>query len=304
MTLLLVLMGGSAAAGFGAEHRYAYAAETLARRLMWLVLWVLMPVVTFFNIATLHITANVGAGIAYGWVALAVVLGVAWLIARRVLHLDRPSAGALMCASSFPNSGYLGIPLTGALLGLHQIPNAVAYDTLVSSVSLVTVGFSVGAAFGTVGEAPRERVAAFFLRNPPLWAAVLGLLAPAVLAPDWAVHASRVLVVAILPVGFFAVGVTIAAATEEGESKFPPPLTLDVITAVVLKLTVPPLVVLGLSALLIEVPAAYVTQAAMASGLNTLVVAHTYGLDRRLTAAAIAWSTTIVAVVGLGAALL
>jgi predicted permease len=209
-----------------------------------------------------------------------------------------------MCSSSFPNSGYLGIPLTGALLGLHQIPNAVAYDTLVASASLVTVGFSVGAAFGTVGEAPRERVAAFFLRNPPLWAALLGLLAPAVLAPDWAVHASRVLVVAILPIGFFAVGVTLAAAAEEGESKFPPPLTRDVITAVALKITVPPLVVLGLSALLIDVPAAYVTQAAMASGLNNLVIAHTYGLDRRLTAAAIAWSTTIVAAVGLGVALL
>lgn len=304
MTLLLALIGGATAAGIGAEHGFQHRAEQLARRLMWLVLWVLMPVVTFFNIATLHITAHVGAGIAFGWVALAVVLALAYLIGTRVLCLERPSVGALMGASAFPNSGYLGIPLTGALLGLHEIPNAVAYDTLVSSVSLVTVGFSVGAAFGTVGQAPRERVAAFFLRNPPLWAAVLGLLAPAALAPDWAVHASRVLVVAILPIGFFAVGVTLAAAAEQGAAKFPPPLTRDVAVAVVLKLTVPPLVVLGLSSLLIDVPTAYVTQAAMASGLNNLVVAHSYGLDRRLTAAAIAWSTALVAVVGLVVALL
>jgi predicted permease len=168
----------------------------------------------------------------------------------------------------------------------------------------VTVGFSVGAAFGTVGQRPSERLAAFFLRNPPLWAALLGLLAPAALAPDWAVHASRVLVVAILPIGFFAVGVTIAAAAEEGAAKFPPPLTRDVVAAVVLKLTVPPLVVLALSSLLIDVPTAYVTQAAMAAGLNNLVVAHSYGLDRRLTAAAIAWSTAIVGVVGFVVALL
>ena len=304
MTLILALIGGSAAAGFGAEHRFAHGAERLARRLMWLVLWVLMPVVTFFNIATLHITAHVGAGIAFGWVAVACTLAAAYLIGTRVLHLERPAVGALMCVATLGNTGYLGIPFTGALFGLHEIPNAVAYDTLVSSVALVTIGFSVGAAFGTVGERPSERVAAFFLRNPPLWAAVLGLIAPAALAPDWAVHASRVLVVAILPIGFFAVGVTLAAEREEGEVRFPPPLTPDVATAVLLKLAVPPLVVLVLSALLIDVPGAYFSQAAMAAGLNNLVVAHTYGLDRKLIAGAIAWSTAIVAGAGLVIALL
>jgi predicted permease len=304
MTLILALIGGSAAMGFGAEHRYQAAAERFARRLLWLVLWVLMPVVTFFNIASLHLTARVGAGIAFGWVAIGVVLLAAYLVGSRVLCLERSSTGALMCVSAFGNTGYLGIPLTGALFGLHQIPNAVAYDTLVSSVALVTVGFSVGAAFGTVGQRARDRLAAFFLRNPPLWAAVLGLLAPDTLAPDWAVHASRVLVVAILPIGFFAVGVTLAAEAEEGAAKFPPPFTRDVAAALVLKLAVPPLVVFGLATAIIDVPNAYFTQAAMASGLNNLVVAHTYGLDRRLTAGAIAWSTAVVALVGLVVALL
>lgn len=303
MTLILALIGGSAAMGFGAEHRYQAAAERFARRLMWLVLWVLMPVVTFFNIASLHLTAHVGAGIAFGWIGTAVVLAASYLVGSRILCLPRPSIGALMCTSAFPNSGYLGIPLTGALLGLHEIPNAVAYDTLVSSVALVTVGFSVGAAFGTVGARASERLAAFFLRNPPLWAALLGLLAPAALAPGWAVHASRVLVIAILPIGFFAVGVTLAAEAEEGAAKFPPPLTREVVAAVLLKLTVPPLVLLALSNLVFTVPIAYLTQAAMSSGLNTLVVAHSYGLDRRLTAGAIAWSTAIVAAVGLVVAL-
>ena len=304
MTLILALIGGSAAMGFGAEHRYRAAAERLARRLLWLVLWVLMPIVTFFNIATLHITAHVGAGIAFGWIAVFTTLALAYLIGTRVLCLERPSTGALMSSSSFGNTGYLGIPLTGALFGLHEIPNAVAYDTLVSSALLVTVGFSVGAAFGTVGQRARDRLAAFFFRNPPLWAAILGLLAPAAVTPEWAVHASRILVVAILPIGFFAVGVTLAAETEEGEAKFPPRLTRDVVVALVLKLVIPPLVVLGLSRLLIDVPNAYVTQAAMASGLNNLVIAHTYGLDRKLAAAAIAWSTAVVGAVGLAVALL
>jgi predicted permease len=246
----------------------------------------------------------VGAGIAYGWTAIVCVLGVAYFVGSRVLCLPRPATGALMCVVAFGNTGYLGIPFTGALFGLDQIPNAVAYDTLVSSVALVTVGFSVGAAFGTVATRPRDRVAAFFLRNPPLWAALLGLIAPAALAPDWAVDASRVLVVAILPVGFFAIGVTLGAEREEGAARFPPPLTRDVVAAIALKLVLPPLIVLGLASLWIDVPNAYISQAAMASGLNNLVIAHNYGLDRRLTAGAIAWTTAIVAVVGLVAALL
>jgi predicted permease len=62
-------------------------------------------------------------------------------------------------------------------------------------------------------------------------------------------------------------------------------------------------VLLGLSTLLIDVPAPYLVQAAMPTGVNTLVVAHAYGLDRRIAAGAIAWTTTIVVCVGVVAAL-
>jgi predicted permease len=304
MTLLLALIGGSTAAGFGAEHRYQAAAEQFARKLMWVVLWLLMPVVTFFNIADLHLTARVGAGIAYGWVAILVTMLAAYFVGTRLLHLDRPAVGALICVVGLGNTGYLGIPFTGALFGPHEIPNAVAYDTLVSAAAMVTVGFSVGAAFGTVGERPRDRVAAFFLRNPPLWAAAAGLLAPAALAPRWAVDASHVLVVAILPVGFFVVGVTLGRERAEGAVRFPPPLSRDVVAAVGLKLIVPPLVVFALARAWIHVPNAYLSQAAMAAGLNNLVIAHNYGLDRRLTAGAIAWSTLVVVAAGVVAVLL
>ena len=48
---------------------------------------------------------------------------------------------------------------------------------------------------------------AFLTRNPALYALVAGLLAPDALAPSWAVDASNVLVVAMAPLGFFALGV-------------------------------------------------------------------------------------------------
>jgi predicted permease len=301
---LVAVIVAATAAGLTAEHRYRDGAVALSRRLLDLVLWVLMPIIAFFNIATLHFTARVGAGIGFGYVALAASMLAAYSLGKWVLHLSRPSIGALMGVAALGNTGYLGLPFTAALLGFDEVPNAVAYDLLVSTAALITIGFSVGAAFGTVAERPRDRAKAFFTRNPPLWAALLGLLAPDVLAPHWAVEASRLIVVAILPIGFFAVGVTLAAEAEEGAAKFPPAVTPPVVTAVALKLLLPPAVLVLLSHVVLDVPDAYISQAAMASGINNLLVAHTYGLDRGLAAAAITWSTAIVMVAGVALALL
>ena len=171
----------------------------------------------------------------------------------------------------------------------------------VSTTALVTLGFSVGAAFGDVGERPRERVMAFFSRNPAIWACVAGFLAPRTLAPDWAVDISQGVVFAILPLGFFVVGITLAT---HGAGRFGPPLSRPVGWALGLKLLVTPAIVLGLSVAVHEVPESYPAQAAMASAINSIIVAGEYGLDRALVAATIAWSTAIVVTVGLFVALL
>ena len=304
MIPLAAVIGAATAVGVGAERRLGQRAERLAQRLMAVVLWGLLPVVAFFQVASLELTARVGAGIAFGWAAAATCLALAYAVGTFLLRLPRPGVGALMNVSALANTGYLGLPFAVAVFGFGALPNAVAYDTLVSAVLLVTVGFSVGAAFGTAAERPAQRAVAFVVRNPPLWAAAAGLLAPEALAPEWAVSASQVLVVLILPLGFFAVGVILAAEAEEGRIGFPPRLDAPVASAVGLKLLVAPAVVLGLSQALLEIPNVYLTQAAMASAINTVVVANEYGLDRRLTAAAITWTTALVVGAGLVAAAL
>ena len=236
--------------------------------------------------------------------AFAVTLALAYVVGTHVLKLSRPGVGALMCVAAFGNTGYLGLPFNAALFGFDHIGTAVVYDVLISSTLLVTVGFSIGAAFGTVASRPRDRLWAFVARNPPLWATVAGLLAPEALAPDVLVDASRILVFAILPIGFFAVGVTLAREAEEGAAKFPPPINPRVATGVVLKLAALPGVLLALAAAFGDVPDTFPVQAAMATGINTMLIADEYGLDRALTAAVIAWTTAIVVAVGLVVALL
>jgi predicted permease len=302
---LAAVIGAATAVGVVADRRRHLAADRLARRLMDGLLWVLLPIVAFVNMAALKVTPQVGAGIGFAYIGLAVTLALAWALGTHVLNLSRPAVGALMVSAGLANTGYLGLPFTAALLGFDALPEAVAYDALVSGIALVTAGFSVGAAFGTAGERPRERIRAFLLRNPALWATAAGLVAPAALAPGWAVDASRGLVLLAVPIGFFAVGVALAGEGFVRRSMGGLRGTLDraVAAAIALKLVVPPAIVLGLSALLIDVPGAYLVQAAMPTAVNTLVVCHVYGLDRRIAAAAVAWTTAIVVCVGVVAAL-
>lgn len=303
MTAIAATIAVATAIGFRVENKLGERAERAARRVTQSMLWVLLPPVAFLNIAALELTAKVGAGIAFGYAAVVLSAAIAFAVGTYLLKLSRPTVGALMLVSAFANTGYLGLPFSAALFGLDDLPNAVAYDTLVTAAGILTIGFSIGAAFGTVAEHPRERLVSFFTRNPPLFACALGFIAPHALAPDWAVDASQLVVFAILPLGFFVVGVTLAAEAEEGRIRFPPPLTPAVYLALALKLLVAPGIVVALSHFVLTVPDPYLVQAAMASAINAIVIAHEYGLDRALAAAAIAWSTAIVIVAGLGVAL-
>jgi predicted permease len=281
--------------GVASERRWPRGAALAARRALVLLLYVLLPPVIFFNIAASKIDLSHGLGLALGIIASSLGALLAWWVASRVLKLPRFQTGAVICTVLSVNTGYLGYPLAVALLGRDQLSTAVLYDVLVTGPCLLLGAFAVGAAFGTkAGESPRERVRAFFTRNPPLYAAIAGLLAPDTLAPQALVDLSQILIVAILPIGFFAVGATLAENAEHGELPMPPPLTRPVVLAIGVRLMVVPALLMLMAAPLIELPAAYRLLSAMPSGLNSLVIAHAYGLDMEITAEAVTWSTAIV----------
>ncbi|MEX1141536.1 MAG: AEC family transporter [Thermoleophilaceae bacterium] len=304
MIPIALTIAAATAVGFGVEHRLGRVrSQAAGRAVIRVMLWVLLPPVVFVNLARLDPSAGVVAGLGFGLAGLGVALVAAYAIGKWVLRLPAPSVGGLMVVAAFGNTGYLGLPFVAALLGSDQIANALVYDVVITTIAIFTVGFTIGAAFGTVATRPMERVRVFFNRNPALWACAAGLLAPASLSPQWAFEASHIVVFALLPLGFFVVGVTLASEAEEGVVRFPPPLTPAVSLALALKLLVVPGVLLLLSAAIIEVPRSFPVQAAMASAINSIVIGHEYGLDSPLIASAIAWSTAIVVAAGLLAAL-
>ncbi|HSD79467.1 MAG TPA: transporter [Solirubrobacteraceae bacterium] len=292
MTLAML---ASVSAGVGAERRWGDAARRAASRLLDVMLFAALPFVAFFSMASLHVTAGVGVGLVVGYAEVGVVTALAWLAGTRVLRLPRPSVGALMCVVVLANTGYLGVPLVAALLGGSQVGAAIAWDVMINAPMLFLVAFAIGATFGTrAGATPRARLRSYLVRNPPVLAVAAGLLAPDALAPAALVDAAHVLALALIAPGFFALGVHLMQEREDGVLAFPPPLTPAVATAVGLRVLVAPALVLLASLVVPGVPDAYMLEAGMPSGVTALLVAHAYGLDLRLTASAVAWSTAIV----------
>jgi predicted permease len=293
-------IAASVAIGIACERRWGTGARRAARGVLMGMLYTLVPFIVFFNIARLEVDVDVGGGLALAYLTLALAGLAAYLVGSRLLGLARHGTGALMVAVMQVNTGYVGLPLVVALLGSDSLGQAAAYDALVTAPWLFGPVFAVGAAFGSdAGEGARERTKAFFVRNPPLLAVIAAVVAPDALAPDVLVDASRVMVFALVPLGFFAVGVTLAAEADEGKVPFPPPLIRPVVAALGLRLLLAPALLFLFALPLIDLPDPYLLLAAMPSGINTIVVAEAYGLDIRIAAGAVAWSTAIVVVAAL-----
>ena len=293
MILVATAVVLSTAFGIFSDRRLS-GARAAAHTMLRLMLYVLVPFVSFVNIAHLHVTVGAGVGLGFAYVVISAAGLAAWAVGRFWLRLGSPVIGALICSVIIVNTGYLGLPTTVALLGPKALGSAVAYDQLVSGPMLFLVGFGVGAAFGTrAGAGGRARLKAFLTRNPPLIAVIAGLLAPAALAPAPLVRASHVVVAGLLVLGFFAVGVNLSAERREDAAPLLGLPDQRVAVALGLRLLVPPLLLAGFSAVAIRLPTAYLLEAAMPTGVTSLVIGHAYGLDQRLIATIIVWSTGV-----------
>ena len=303
LTVAAVVIAATAA-GVALEHRSAVAPR-LASGCLNLMLYVLVPFVAYTSFAHLHLSLDAGAGLVLAYAGLGLAGALAYLAGSRWLGLSRPAVGALVCVVLLVNTGYLGLPMAVAVLGGSHLNQAVAYDQVVSGPMVFTAGFAVGAVFGTRHEhvGPR-RLLAVITRNPPLVAALAGLLVPPSLVPHALLDVRRVVIDALLVIGFIVVGISLSAERREDEAPLLELPDRRIGAALVLRFATN-VGVLSLASLAgLAIPTAYLLQAAMPSGVNALLVGHAFGLDQRLIARAIVWSTGAVLLVGVLATLL
>ena len=116
VTLALVV---STAFGVGCERRLD-AARVAAQWTLQVMLYALVPFVSFVNISHLRITVGVGIGVA--WVLVSCLGLAAWSIGRFWLGLAAPALGALICSVIIVNTQTQTMSHVG---GLNQERRAV-----------------------------------------------------------------------------------------------------------------------------------------------------------------------------------
>lgn len=285
------------AVGVLAERRDAATAHALRHALLRLMLWALVPFVAYVNIAHVQLTLDAVLALAIALVSILSAGAIMGALARGPLRLRDASAGAAIVCTVQANTSYLGFPLVAALFSRAQLSQAVVYDALVSLPLFVLVSFSVGARFGDAGgQGLPSQLRAALLRNPVLAAVVAGLLVPRAWAPAALATPAHLAVLALLPLGFFVVGVTLGDEAKDGTLRVPPPLSPPIAAVTLLRMTFTPLVLAIVGLALLDVPAPYYVMAAMPVGVNTVLVGHATGLDLRLTSSSIAWTTSVALV--------
>ena len=140
MIAIAAVIAAATAVGFWVEHRYGEErAGRAAKVVIRVMLWVMLPPVAFVNLARLDPSTGVLAGLLFGLAGLGVALALAYAIGTRVLKLPRPAVGGLMLVSGFANTGYLGLPFTAALFGTDELPNAIVYDLVLTTVGIFSM---------------------------------------------------------------------------------------------------------------------------------------------------------------------
>lgn len=270
------------------------AAIAHRRALTDLVFYVLLPALVLnviwqapFDAASIKISLTALS-------ALAVSMGLMWLCLR-LMHLSRPQQGALLLAATFPNATYLGLPVTGQVLGDWTQVVVVKFDLFACTPVLLTIGILIAHRFGNVQT--KMHPLAELIRVPPLWAlAVASLLnithTP---QPELLAHALQTLSGGVVPLMLIALGMSIRWDTLQ--TRFIPLL----LPVCVIALVIAPLVALGVGdALGLEhtTLTAVVLLAAMPTMIFGIVICERYQLDGALYAAAV-FLTSILSIASL-----
>ncbi len=245
--------------------------------------------------------------IAMVWLLAAalIIAATAGLARRRGASWPDAALGALV--GTFPNSGFMGVPLILALLGAQAVGPVMA--TLLVDLVVTTslcIGLAHRGAGAADGQRPLQAIARALKgvsRNPMPWSILLGALAGAVGLPLWApiAQAVKLLADAASPVALFTIGAVLARSQLQLKSAAHASAPAQDIAAISgFKLLVHPFVVWVLASAAAatgHMPQAalvpLVLTAALPSASNVSLLAERYGADNGRIARIILWTTAL-----------
>ena len=261
-----------------------------ARPINAVIIYAGLPAFIFKAVHGAELRQDLWGVVAVAWAVFAVTALLAWAAAR-ALKLPKVVAGGFIIAAALGNTGFIGYPITEALLGTRALPEAIFYDVFGTVGALVLVGLLVAQRFGESDEArvnPLRELLAF----PAVIALVIALVLRPVAIPELVSNGLGLLANMVAPLIMLSVGVTLRFRTL-GRAAVP----LAVLVG--LRLALSPVIALAVGRLALGsgVPLRVaVLEASMPSMMLTLVVGERFGLDTDFIASAIFVTTALSAV--------
>ena len=195
----------------------------------------------------------------------------------------RATQGSLILAAMVGNTGYLGFPITLAMVGKEYFAWALFYDMLGSLFGAYGLGVVLAAKFGNNIQ-NRIQVAKVIFINPALWSFGFGLLLRQVPLPESVVFLLEKLAWSTVAISLMLIGMRLSQLNSW--TKLP-----QAGSSIFIKMVLVPLILgstLSLFGVTGKAAQVIVLQMAMPPALATLVIAETFDLDRDLAVTALA----------------
>ncbi len=221
--------------------------------------------------------------------SIAASLAMMWLVVR-FLNVSRAQKGALLIAATFPNSTYMGLPVTAQALGDWSQAIVLKYDLFACTPMVLTVGILIAHHFGESNSEVhpiRELV-----KVPPLWALTLSLLLNVANIPQpIPIHNGLdILAGGVVPLMLIALGMSIRWDTLKLQH-LPALLPVSIIALVIAP------IIAYITANALHLPSDILTTSVILAAMPTMifgiVICERYGLDSGLYAAAVFLTTVL-----------
>ncbi len=291
LALAEIILGFMALVAVGAVLRhFGVLSREDTRPINAIIIYAGLPALIFRAVHGAELGPDLALVAGVAWIVFAASAAAAWLLAR-LLRLSPATTGAFILAASLGNTGYLGYPVSLAVLGDEGLVRAIFYDVFGTVGALLLVGLLIAERFGHAEETPINLVREV-LKFPAVGALAIGLALRGVRISGPLSDGIDALATLVVPLIMISVGLSLKRGSVRSNAV--PLLALGAV-----KLALAPLVALGAGSAILADPEAVrlvVLEAGMPSMMLALVIGARFRLDTGFIAAAILLTTAASAV--------
>lgn len=249
------------------------------------VIYVALPALVLLEIPKLSFSHQAVVTVIAAWLIMLFAVVLTWVTAR-MLSWSREVTGAMLLLVTLGNTGFVGIPLIEANLGVDALPYAILYDQLGTFIALNTVGVALACYYSATQASVLGIVRSIVFFPPFITLVIAFLVALFGSYPAWLETVLTRISSTLVPVVMVAVGLQ-WRFTLQREHVAPLLLGLFYILFVTPAFTWGGLWLLDIRGLAADV---IVLEAAMPAMISAGVLAATYNLAPRLAASVVGYS--------------